>query len=162
MDHRLLVAIVFMGALLNADKARAEPAFPFVDGRWAGDIEPGAAGTGLAACWARTTFADGTAFTLARRRDGSWHLNLSNSAWRLPPSHRYTMKVLVDFYPQLRIVAEAKSQTRLEIAHIDQNSLLGFIENGHTIDLASDGFNARYDLEGSAKAIDRVRHCSTG
>ena len=68
------------------------------------------------------------------------------------------MIALVDFYP-LHIAAEAKSQTRLEIANLDRISLLGLIENGHTIDLTSDGFNEKYDLEGSAKVIERVRNC---
>ena len=36
---------------------------------------------------------------------------------------------------------------------------MGIIENGHTIDLTSDGFNEKYDLEGSAKVIERVRNC---
>ena len=56
-------------------------------------------------------------------------------------------------------MAEAKSQTDLEIANLDQIYLLGFIENGHTIALTSDGFNVKYDLEGSAKAIEKVRNC---
>ena len=70
------------------------------------------------------------------------------------------MVALVDFYPRLRIYAEAKSQTRLEIANLEQISLLGIIENGHTMTLISDGFNEKYDLEGSAKVIEKVRNCS--
>ena len=66
---------------------------------------------------------------------------------------------LVDFYPRLLIEAEAKNQTVLEIADLDHISLLGFIENGHTIDLESDGFNEKYELEGSAKIIQRIRNC---
>ena len=71
------------------------------------------------------------------------------------------MVALVDFYPRLHFAAEAKSQTRLEIANLEQISLLGIIENGHSIDLTSDGFNEKYDLEGSAKVIERVRNCFT-
>ena len=133
--------------------------FPFVDGRWNGDVESGSDSKGLEACWARTTFSDGTSFALAKRNDESWHLRLSNPGWRLPPSHRYAMVAQVDFYPQLRIAAEAESETGLEIANLDQVSLLGLIENGHTIDLTSDGFNGKFDLEGSAKAIERLRNC---
>lgn len=132
---------------------------PFVDGRWNGGVETGPDSKGLEECWARTRFSDGTAFMLAKRSDGSWHLRLSNPGWRLPASRRYAMVALVDFYPQVRIAAEAKSQTRLEIESLEQNSLLGLIENGHTIDLKSDGFNEKYDLEGSAKVIERVRNC---
>ena len=70
------------------------------------------------------------------------------------------MIALVDFYPQqVSVTAEAKSETRLEIANLDQISLLGLIENGHTIDLTSDGFSEKYDLEGSARAIQRIRNC---
>jgi hypothetical protein len=69
------------------------------------------------------------------------------------------MTALVDFYPSLHFNAEAKKSTLLEIADIDRIPLLGFIENGHTIDLASDGFNGKYELEGSAKAIERIRNC---
>ena len=69
------------------------------------------------------------------------------------------MVALVDFYPRLHIAGEAKSQTLLEIADLDHISLLALIENGHTIDLASDGFNEKYDLEGSAKVIERLRNC---
>jgi hypothetical protein len=69
------------------------------------------------------------------------------------------MVALVDFYPRLRIVAEAKNRALLEIRDLDHISLLEFIENGHTIDLTSDGFNGKYELEGSAKVIERIRNC---
>jgi hypothetical protein len=159
MCQRLFVAVLFIGLLHAIANASGEPAIPFVDGRWNGGIEIGPDNKGLEECWTSTTFSDGTAFTLAKRSDGIWRLRLSNPGWRLPPSRRYSMVALVDFYPQLRIAAEAKSQTSLEIANLDQVSLLGLIENGHTIDLAADGFNVKYDLEGSAKAIERVRNC---
>ena len=159
MYQRLFVAALFIGLLHTIANASGEPAIPFVDGRWNGGIEIGLDSKGPEECWARTTFSDGTAFILAKRGDGSWHLRLSNPSWRLPPSHRYAMFAQVDFYPQLRISAEAKSQTRLEIANLDRISLLGLIENGHTINLTSDGFNVKYDLEGSAKIIERVRNC---
>jgi hypothetical protein len=159
MYPRLLVAVLFSGLLHAIANASGEPAIPFVDGRWNGGIEIGSDRKGHEECWARTTFGDGTAFTLAKRADGYWYLKLSNSSWRLPATRRYAMVALVDFYPQLRFAAEAKSQTSLEIANLDQISLLGLIENGHTINLTSDGFNVKYDLEGSAKVIERVRHC---
>lgn len=159
MYQPLFGVVFFIGLLLNFANASAELTMPFVDGRWNGGIGTGPDSIGLEECWARTTFSDGTAFTLAKRGDGSWHLRLSNPGWRQPPSRRYTMVAQVDFYPQLHVSAEAKSQTRLEIANLDRISLLGLIENGHTIDLTSDGFNAKYDLEGSAKAIERVRNC---
>jgi hypothetical protein len=159
MYQRLFVAVLFAGLLHTIANASREPTISFVDGHWYGGIEIGPDSKGLEECWARTTFSDGTAFTLAKRGDGVWHLRLSNPGWRLPPSRRYAMVALVDFYPQLRIAAEAKSQTVLEIANLDQISLLGLIENGHTIDLTSDGFNVKYDLEGSAKVIERVRNC---
>jgi hypothetical protein len=159
MYQRLFVAVLFIGLLHAIANASGEPAIPFVDGRWNGGIEIGPDNKGLEECWASTAFSDGTAFTLAKRSDGIWRLRLSNPGWRLSPSRRYSMVALVDFYPQLRIAAEAKSQTSLEIANLDQVSLLGLIENGHTIDLTTDGFNVKYDLEGSAKAIERVRNC---
>jgi len=159
MYQRMLVAVLLTGFLHSIADARGETTIPFVDGRWNGGVEIGPDSKGLEECWARTTFGDGTAFTLAKRSDGIWHLRLSNPGWRLPPSRQYAMVALVDFYPKLRIAAEAKSQTVLEIANLEQISLLGFIENGHTIDLTSDGFNVKYDLEGSAKVIERVRDC---
>ena len=159
MCQRLFVSVLFTGLLHAIACASGAPAIPFVDGRWSGGIAAGPNSSGVDECWASTSFSDGTTITLAKRGDGSWRLRLSNPDWRLPPSRRYDMAALVDFYPKLRIAAEAKSQTRLEIANIDQISLLGIIENGHTIDLASDGFNEKYDLEGSAKAIERVRTC---
>jgi hypothetical protein len=159
MYQRFLVAALFIGPLLTTANASGEPAIPFVDGRWNGGIETGPDSKGLKECWSSTTFNDGTTFTLAKRGDGSWHLRLSNLGWQLPTSRRYAMVALVDFYTQLRVTAEAKSQTRLEIANLDQTSLLGLIENGHTINLTSDGFNVKYDLEGSAKVIERVRNC---
>jgi hypothetical protein len=159
MYLRLFVTVLFMGLLHGSSNANGEPVVPFVDGRWNGGIETGPDGEGFEECWARTTFSDGTAFTLAKRGDGSWYLKLSNPAWRLPPSHRYDMVSQVDFYPKIRIAAEAKSRTRLEIANLDRISLLGLIENGHTIILTSDGFNEKYDLEGSAKVIQRIGNC---
>jgi hypothetical protein len=159
MYQRFFSAVLFIGLLHTIANASGEPAIPFVDGRWNGGIEIGPDSKSLEECWARTIFSDGTALMLAKRGDGNWYLRLSNPGWRLPPSRRYDMVALVDFYPKLRIAAEAKSQTRLEIANLDQTSLLGLIENGHTINLTSDGFNVKYDLEGSAKIIERVRNC---
>jgi hypothetical protein len=159
MCYRLFVA-VFCTCLLHAIADASEvPTIPFVDGRWHGDIETGPNSSDFEECWASTTFDDGTAFTLTKRKDGSWRLQLSNSSWRLPHPRRYAMVALVDFYPRLRIAAEAKKQTLLEIADLDHISLLGLIENGHTIDLTSDGFNEKYELEGSAKVIERIRNC---
>ena len=161
MHQRLFVALIFMGLQHTIAFASGEPKFPFVDGRWEGGIEIVPNSASVEECWARTTFNDGTAFTLAKRGDGNWRLILSNPDWRLPPFRRFAVLALVDFYPQLHIAAEAKAQTRLEISNVDRISLLGLIENGHTIDLKSDGFNAKYDLEGSAKIIERVRNCPT-
>ncbi len=159
MYQRFMFTVLFMGLLHTLAKANEEPAIPFVDGRWNGGVETSPDGKGLEECWARTTFRDGTALMLAKRSDGIWHLRLSNPTWRLPPSRRYAMVAHVDFYPQLHVAAEAKSQTLLEIANLDQISLLGLIENGHTIILTSDGFNEKYDLEGSAKVIEKIRNC---
>ncbi len=159
MPQRMFVAVILMGLLHSFANASGESTFPFEDGRWDGDIGIGSDSKGSEECWARTTFGDGTAFTLAKRSDGNWYLRVSNPSWKLQPSHRYTMTALVDFYPQLHVFGEAKSPTELEIANLGQNSLLGLIENGHTIDLKSDGFNEKYDLEGSAKVIERVRNC---
>jgi hypothetical protein len=162
MQQQLFVAALFIGILHTSAGAGGAPTIPFVDGRWNGSIEISPESSGLKECRARTTFGDGTVLTLAKRSDGVWHLRLSNSRWRLPHSHRYAMVAMVDFYPQLRFAAEARSQTVLEIAHIDRISLLRDIENGHTIDLTSDGFHAKYDLEGSAKIIQKIRDCFTG
>jgi hypothetical protein len=159
MSYRLFVAVFFTGLLHTVADAGGVPAFPFVDGRWHGDIETGPNGSDFEECLASTTFDDGTGFTLTKRKDGNWHLQLSNPTWRLPHSRQYAMIALVDFYPRLRITGEARNQTRLEIADLEHISLLGLIENGHTIDLTSDGFNEKYELEGSAKVIERIRNC---
>lgn len=159
MYCQLLAAVCFTASLHNAAGASQLPSIPFVDGRWHGDIEVGPNGSDFEECWASTTFDDGTTLLLAERKDGNWHLQLSNPVWRLPHSRRYAMAAQVDFYPRLRITAEARNQTLLEIEDLDHISLLRLIENGHTIDLASDGFNEKYELEGSAKAIERIRNC---
>lgn len=164
MYHRIYFTVFIIVLLQTIANASGEPSIPFVDGRWSGDIETDTVSLGFKECWASTTasttFSDGTTFTLAKREDGSWHLRLSNPDWRLQPSRQYDMIALVDFYPQqVSTAAEAKSETVLEIANLDQISLLGLIENGHTIDLASDGFNEKYDLEGSARVIQRIRNC---
>ena len=159
MYYRLLIAAFVTGLLHSTADASEVPAIPFVDGRWHGDIETGPKSTDFEECWASTTFDDGTTFRLTKRKDGNWHLQLSNPSWRLLHSRRYAMVAQVDFYPRLRIVAEAKNQTLLDIADLDHMSLLGLIENGHTIDLTSDGFNEKYELEGSAKVIVRIRNC---
>ncbi len=160
MYQRLFAAVLFIGILHTLANASGESTILFVDGRWTGGSEIDPNSRRLEECWVRTIFSDRTAFTLAKRSDGIWHLRLSNPDWQLPLSHLYDMVALVDFYPQLHIAAEAKSPTSIEIANLDQISLLGLIENGHSIDLTSDGFNVKYDLEGSAKAIEKVRHCS--
>ena len=159
MYYRFFIGVFFSGLLHTVADAGGVPAFPFVDGRWHGGIETVPGSPDIEECWASTTFDDGTTFTLAERKDGDWTLRLSNPGWQLPPSRRYTLEALVDFYPRLRIMAEAKNETVLEIADLDHISLLGLIENGHTIDLASEGFNEKYELEGSAKIIERIRSC---
>jgi hypothetical protein len=160
MNKWSYVLVVLSALLHNIGNARGEPTIQFVDGRWSGGIEVGPANSGFEECWASSTSDDGSTFTLAERENGNWNLRWSNPGWRLQPSHRYDTIALVDFYPQqVRTIAEAKSGTGIEIADIDQSSLLGLIENGHTIILASDGLNVEYDLQGSAKAIQRIRNC---
>ncbi|MEQ1899098.1 MAG: hypothetical protein ABL866_00040 [Devosia sp.] len=159
MSCRLFIAVFFTGLLHAIADASGAPAMPFSDGSWHGDIETGPDSSNFEECWASTTFEDGTTFTLAKLRDGSWDLRLSNSSWRLPHPHRYTVEALVDFYPRVRVAAEVKNPTVLEIVDLDHISLLALIENGHTIELASDGFNDKYELEGSAKVIGRIRSC---
>lgn len=159
MYQRLFACVVISGILHSIASANGVSATPFVDGRWSGVIETGPGSGDIEECWASTTSDDGTTLTLAKRDDGSWRLRLLNSAWRLPPFHRYDMVALVDFYPELHITAEAASQTLLEISDPDQVSLIGTIENGHTIALTAEGFDEKYDLEGSAKIIQRLRNC---
>ncbi len=162
MCGRLLGAIFFVGLLQHIACAGGVSAVPFIDGRWYGGTKGDLNNSIFEECWATTKFDDGTTFTLSKRRDGIWTLQLSNPGWRLPIARRYAMSALVDFYPRLQITAKARSQTLLEIADLDRSSLLGLIENGHTIDLASDGFNQKYELEGSAKIIERIRDCFAG
>lgn len=160
MYQRFYITAFFILLLQTMANASGEPTFPFLDGRWSGDIETYTNSSAFKACRASTNYSDGTTLSLAKRDNGHWHLRLSNPGWQLPPSHQYDMIALVDYYPQqVRTTAEAKSNTHLEIANLDQISLLGLIENGHTIELSSDGFNEKYDLEGSAKVIQRIRNC---
>lgn len=159
MNQRVLFT-AFLAAFLNLQgKGGAEQVSSFLDGRWSGSVETKPDGKSVLECWARTKFGDGTAFTLAKRGDESWHLQLSNPGWQLGPSRRFDLVALVDFYPLTHVTAEVTSQTGLELANLHQLPLLGFIENGHTIDLVSDGFKAKYDLEGSAKIIQKMRSC---
>jgi hypothetical protein len=162
MYKPLFVEVFVIGLLLNFANASGQSTFPFFDGRWHGGIGTGPDSKGLEECWARTTFNDGTVLTLAKRDDGSWRLRLSNPSWQLLSSHRYATVAQVDFYPRLYFTAEAQSANLLEIANLEQIHLLGPIENGHTIDLTSKGFHVKYDLEGSAKAIEKVRNCLSG
>ena len=161
MYPRFFISMLSIGLLHIVANASGAPAFPFVDGRWSGGIETLPNTPVFMECSASTTFIDGTTLTLAERRGENWYLRLSNPDWRLTPSRQYPMVALVDFYPLLRVDAEAKSQRLLEIAILDHNTLLRFIENGHTIELTSDRFKETYDLEGSAKVIERVRNCVT-
>jgi hypothetical protein len=161
MYYRVFYGVLFIGLFQPVAGAGEAPRVPFFDGRWQGGIETLLSSSDFEGCYASTTFADGTRLTLTKRKHGIWYLQLSNPGWRLPHSHRYEMTALVDFYPRVHLSAEAKTSTLLEIADLDHISLLGFIENGHTIDLASDGFNEKYELEGSAKVIERIRNCFT-
>lgn len=153
------MAAPLLGILLCVANASDGQGFPFVDGIWSGGVESGSASGASEVCWARTSFKDSTNLTLSVRSDKNWELRLSNLGWALPPSHRYDLVALVDFYPQLHVVAQSTGPKILEFANIERNSLLGLIENGHTITLSSDEFNAKYDLEGSAKVIARLRGC---
>ena len=124
MCYLLLVAAFLTGFLHAVADASGVPSIPFVDGLWHGEIETGPNSLDFEACWASTLSDDGTAFTLMKRKDGRWHLQLANPNWHLPPSHRYAMATVVDFYPPLRLVAEAKDRTLLEIADLERISLL--------------------------------------
>jgi hypothetical protein len=157
MCKRLFLAIILI--LYSFSYSLGDAAFAFVDGLWRGGVGFSAETKSLAECWARTTFGDGTTLTLTKRREGIWRFSLSNPAWKLPPFQRYDMVTMVDFYPQLRVVAKANGANVLEIDDIEQISLLQLIENGHTITFTSNGFSAKYDLEGSAKIIARLRSC---
>ena len=158
MCLRFFAAAVFAG-LLHANAVSSEvDAIAFVDGRWHGGINAGPDSPDFE-CWASTTFTDGTTLTLTERKDGNWKLELSNANWQLPLLRRYALVAQVDFYPRLPIAAVAREQTVLEIADLDRISLLGLIENGHTLDLTSDDFNDKFELEGSAKVIERIRTC---
>lgn len=160
MHRRFFVEALLIGLLLTVADASDGPTFPFVDGLWKGAIGVGADSDGQNECWASTTDNDSTSFTLAKRGGGIWYLRLTNPSWRLPPFHQYAVVTLVDFYPKLDIVAESKSKTVLEISHLEKILLLRLLENGHTITLSSDGFNAKYVLEGTAKIIERLRNCA--
>ncbi len=159
MTRRLPGTLLFIGLLPAIAIAGSGPSLPFTDGLWSGGIETGADSRDFKECRASTTFGDGTTLTLAKQDTGRWSLRLSNPDWQLPPSQSYDMNVRVDFYPRLQVVARASDRTGLEIADLDQISLLGLIENGHVIDLTAEGFAEEYDLEGSAKVIDRIRNC---
>lgn len=158
MCHWFVVVVLFAGFLHTGANASEVPVMPFVDGRWHGNITTVPNRPDFE-CRASTTFNDGTAFTLAERRDGYWRLELSNPGWQLPHLARYDLVAQVDFYPRLRLAAVAKNPTLLEIADLDRISLLGLIENGHTLDLMSEDFNGKYELEGSAKIIERIGNC---
>ena len=159
MLQRNLVALLALGFLNCAASSAEKSPFPFVDGIWRGGIETDANTTSPRLCWASTTLKDATTFTLEVRSDKSWQLRLSNAGWRMPAAHRFDVVAQVDFYPRLRIVGSSESPTMLEFRDIERLSLLRLIENGHTIDLRSTEFNAKYDLEGSAKIIARLRDC---
>ena len=159
--YRQISTATFCGILLcTAANASGEPAIPFVDGLWSGGVELGTAGSAPVECWANTVTTDGTTFTLAWTADGDWTLRMSNPDWQLPSSRHFNMSALVDFYPQqVDTKVEVTSATRMEVTRLEQISLLGLIENGHTIEFTSEILNAKYDLEGSAKAIQRIRTC---
>jgi hypothetical protein len=159
MYARFFMAIIVIAFAVTRAEAAGSLSVPFVDGRWHGGINSGSGSSDFEECWASTTFGDGTTLTLAEREDGKWRLLLSNRSWTLQTSRRYDMVAQVDFYPRRRFVAEARSEALMEIADLDGISLLGLIENGHTIDLRADGFNKKYDLEGSAKIIEKIRNC---
>lgn len=158
MHPRLLVAALAVGLTHDVTSAGELSKASFEDGLWRGGLER-ATDDNSDECWARTTFDNGTDFTLAKKRDGNWTLRISSPSWVLPFTRHFTMAAQVDFYPVLEITAEAKSKTMLEIAGSGQNALFSLIENGHTIDLTAEGFNAKYSLEGSAKIIERIRTC---
>lgn len=149
---------IALALALSAQAAATAAHVAFVDGLWQGGIETGPSGN---ECWAAMTGEDGTTLTLAERGNVSWYLRLTNPGWQLPSPHRYDMLARVDFYPRLRITAEASDPTRLEIDDLDGIALLTLIENGHAIELSSDGFSGTYTLEGSAKIIERLRTCAT-
>jgi hypothetical protein len=158
MYHRFIAAAIFASFLHAKAIAGEVDTIPFVDGRWHGGIKIVPNSPDFE-CRASTTFTDGTTLMLTERKDESWKLELSNANWRMPQLRRYALVAQVDFYPRLQIAAVARKQTVLEIADLERISLLGLIENGHTLDLMSEDFTDKVELEGSAKIIERLRNC---
>jgi hypothetical protein len=159
MTLRLFIAAVLTGCLIAGAEADEEPLFPFADGRWRGEFKAASNSSDHDECWASTSFDEGTTLTLARQKGRGWNLKLSNANWQLNTSRPYSMSALVDFYPKLRLAAKGETRTLLQISDLEYISLLGLLENGHSITLTSDGFDKTYDLEGSAKVIQRMRGC---
>lgn len=159
MGPRFFVAILLLGFLHAAASAGGSVRVPFVDGIWHGDIATHPDGLGFKECWASTSFADGTTLTLAEQRDENWSIRLSNPEWQWSPSSSNAMIVQVDFYPRLEVEALASSNYVLEFKISDDKTLLEFVENGHSFKLSNGDFNKEYNLEGSAKIIQRIRNC---
>ncbi|MEX0346378.1 MAG: hypothetical protein AB3N20_15750 [Rhizobiaceae bacterium] len=159
MGPRICIAILLLGLLRAPAGASDFVRVPFVDGLWHGDIATHPDGLGFKECWASTRFADGTTLTLAEQYDENWSIRLSNPAWQWTPSSNNAMIVQVDFYPPLEIEAQASGNNLLEFRIGDDKTLLDFVENGHSIKLRYGTFNKVYDLEGSAKIIERIRNC---
>jgi len=159
MGLRLCFAILVLGLLHFPASAGGSVAMLFQDGRWSGGVVKHPDSAAFEECWASTTFVDGTVLTLAKRRDENWSLRLSNPAWRLAASGDSAMIAQVDFYRPLQVTTRANGLNLLEIPIRGDQTLLDLIENGHLIKFNSDSFNKSYDLEGSAKIIERIRIC---
>lgn len=159
MCKRFSVSALLMILMHAVANAGATSTTLFVDGRWSGGTEMDYEKSSFTACWASTKFDDGTTLSLAKQSDTNWYLRLSNPGWHLQTHRRYEFATLVDFYPRLRIAGEVTSRTSLQIESPDQSPLVAFIENGHTIDFNSNDFTEKYDLEGSAKAMEKIRDC---
>ncbi len=159
MGSRSWFAMLWLGLLYAPANADNSATRPFIDGRWHGDAATHTDSSRFKECWASTAFADGTVLTLAENRNASWTLRFSNPAWQLVDSGNASMMVQVDFYPNLNVSTRTDGTTLLEIEITGDDPLLDFVENGHSIKLNSNGFNKVYDLEGSAKVIERIRKC---
>jgi len=96
---------------------------------------------------------------LTKDRSSVWSTSLSDQRWHLPRGYYYPLKVRFDEGPWLDLESAAESTSVLRIVLPPDGTLLAMIRHGHSIQITSGSFDKRYDLEGSADALERLETC---
>lgn len=150
----LAAVLVLLSA---AGSSGAESRGAFVAQPWTGTSVFDA--TGFVRCQAIATLASDTELGLAVDRGDEWSFYIANRTWTIPEGQSYSLVLQFDRSAGIPIQSKGAAQGRLNVIIGRNEALVGLLRNSLELRVSSGSFDQRYDLQGSADAIDQLRQC---